>query len=89
MTTGTNFSSAMSAGPDGEEDFGSFEEEEEEWEGGDEGEEYVASYQHNGGPGGRVPRGKGKKDEPMSPMAVVCTCTFSITQLQPPLAPGH
>jgi hypothetical protein len=38
-----------------------YEEREEEWEGGDEGEEYVKRYQR-----------AGKKDEPMSPLAVVC-----------------
>lgn len=63
MTTGTNFSSAF----DGEGEGGSGSPGgsvyEEEWEGGDEGDEYVKRYG-----GGR----RGKKDEPMSPLAVVC-----------------
>lgn len=68
MTTGTNFSSAF----DGEGEGGSGSPGgsvyEEEWEGGDEGDEYVKRY-------GRGRRGK--KDEPMSPLAVVCEFELS------------
>lgn len=61
MTTGTTFSSAFE-GEEGSPGGSMYEEGEEEWEGGDEGEEYVKRYQR-----------LGKKDEPMSPLAVVRT----------------
>lgn len=60
MTTGTTFSSAL----DGEEGSEVVDAEEEEWEGGDEGEEYVARL-------GKTRGGK-KGDEPMKPMTVIC-----------------
>lgn len=60
MTTGTTFSSAL----DGEEGSEVVDAEEEEWEGGDEGEEYVARL-------GKMRGGK-KGDEPMKPMTVIC-----------------